>query len=240
MEIEILISTFGNGIEKIKLPNNESFIKYLIIHQNYYGFEVPKQLIRKDVRVIQSKSKGLSKSRNIAIRHSKSDLIMIMDDDVAISTDKIYNALTVIQNFNFANVYTLIHHSKVQGQIKKFKKRLTYFFHNQFSLSSVSSIDIVMNASFLKKTGIVFDEDFGLGSPTPTGEEYIFLCDLLKETKILNIPISVGVHDGLSSGHRNKYTKKFFTDKKRVFIRNFGLVGYLIFFLFFINSLRKR
>ncbi len=86
MKLEILISTIDAGIDRTKhlLLPFRSDIKYIITHQytDRKYISLPKELIRKDVKITQLYGKGLSISRNNCIKHATGEICVIADDDV--------------------------------------------------------------------------------------------------------------------------------------------------------------
>src|SRR5690606_31354900 len=86
MIINVLISTLDEGINGISqvLLEQRSDVHYTVIHQiTDRDIIVPHELAsRSDVLIIRSHEKGLSKSRNLALKHAKGDVGLLADDDV--------------------------------------------------------------------------------------------------------------------------------------------------------------
>ena len=78
-------------------------------------------------------------------------------------------------------------------------------------LFNVLSIEISLNKSIIDKLGIVFDENFGLGSEFQMGEEAIFLSDIKnKNQQIGFIPIVIATHSEISSTEKIDFAQRYY------------------------------
>lgn len=187
MIIEILISTIDAGINKIfeiLLPFRTD-VKYLVSHQytDEKYLPIPNHLIRKDVLVSQIPGKGLTKSRNNAIRLATGDVCVIADDDVRY-TNEYFN--TVIDTYN-NHTYEVVCF-KISKSVEVNELNEDYKFYpntalkiNQLSDHSPSSIEITFRLDSVRKSKVFFDERFGLGSWLIGGEENLFIYDSINE-----------------------------------------------------------
>ncbi|MGP2569368.1 glycosyltransferase [Ornithobacterium rhinotracheale] len=204
MTLQILISTLNDGIENVKnilLPERDD-LSYLIIHQttnksyDYSFFEK-----RNDVKIIPSTERGLTKSRNLAIKNLTSDIGIIADDDVNYTNEQIDN----IKNSHLKNEAEIILFKINCGEnleYKKYSKKRVAFTHKS-KPHYVSSIEITFKRDKIKNS-LAFDERFGLGSIYPGGEEEIFIHDaLMQKLTVLFIPIKIVQHPLESSGKNN-------------------------------------
>ena len=87
MTLEILICTFNDGIKRAaQVPFEPTHnISYLVSWQQGEGYEpcqLPEELKRDDVKVIQVKGRGLSVNRNHALENATGDICLIADDDI--------------------------------------------------------------------------------------------------------------------------------------------------------------
>ncbi len=154
-------------------------VNYIISHQyrNDKYLTIPKELIRDDVLVSQIQGKGLSKSRNNAIRLATADICVIADDDVRYTNEYIDNIINTFQQNNNIDVAIF--------KIKTFEDNEEYknYPENSYRLSKnnmhwPSSVEISFRLSKIKNH-LEFDERFGLESELPAGEEKIFIHDAL-------------------------------------------------------------
>ena len=200
MLFELLISTMHKDAEQVLEMLRASSISChtLVVVQgdidDYTEFKNNNQ----NIRILFSKERGLSKSRNLALKNCKADYGYIMDDDVVLEKGAIEKIVTKIVG-DCADVGTSYfkyedgHFSK-SNLSKKFK-------HDLFTVAKVASIEMCVKIDSVKKNNIYFNEAFGLGTDLPSGEEYMFLTDCLKKKlHIYHYPICIGTHPNIISG----------------------------------------
>jgi len=225
LTFKILISTVNDKFMKRKYkPNSDLLIINQLIGKNKseYNEKYIKSFLEK----------GLSKSRNRAIDLCDSDIALISDDDV----EYVENVEEIIKKaFEDNPDADIITFQALRDKNTPFKNnyKKEKFWHNIYTLAKVSSIEIAFRVNKIKNKNIRFDENFGLGSHFPTGEEYIFLTDALKSgLKILYIPIPIVIHPDKSSGEQFLNNPLLIESKGAVFYRVFRIKGYFISFIF--------
>lgn len=217
--ITIGISTIGTRINTIKLPKHDESIKYIIVHQKPEALSKETNNIiikRDDVQYFAFLENGLSKSRNFTIKKCTTEFLSIMDDDVEIKIECIKNVVNIMKNGNI-DIATC-QYSTPQGSIKKYKDNS--FRHSILSAARISSIEIIIKLSEFSKKDLFFDENFGLGSKYPSGEEFIFATDAIKMgLNVRYIPILTCIHPPISSGDDFFSTEEKILAKKYMFQR---------------------
>lgn len=229
MTIDIIISTYKNRINRLNnfLFKPKEGINYIIIHQIQQDDE------RWDSDVYNSnthveyypfKENGLAKSRNRGIQNSKSDIILLVDDDIQLKYENLNKLVECFKHNNHVDIITF-QSEQANGNLRKQYRDFKYF-HNQKTIAGVSSIEIAFRRSSVMNKQIRFDERFGLGAAFPVSEEYIFLSDCLKnKLKILYVPLALSIHkDNESTG--SKYTEELIRAKGAVFQRTLGFFGF--------------
>jgi glycosyltransferase involved in cell wall biosynthesis len=200
LKINVLISTLNNGIERVcqVLQNSKPGISYIIIHQytTENPQEIPKTLQREDVKIIQIQGRGLSLSRNEAIKVADGDIAIIADDDVEYMEDSFDVVKTVFEENEHADI--ICFKIKTLAGEPEYKEYFTApteikskFPHHP------SSIEIAFRIKRLKEKQINFDHRLGLGCCTvvQSGEEQAFLLDCLKNRlRIFYEPRYIVVH----------------------------------------------
>ncbi|MDE6381101.1 MAG: glycosyltransferase, partial [Muribaculaceae bacterium] len=129
---------------------------------------------------ISTKERGLSKSRNMAIKYAKGDICLICDDDELLENDYVEKLISGFQNHPEDSLIAARFKIPENYYMKKTfwdePKRLTY--KNSLKISSwqiaFKREDIIVNR-------ITFDEMIGSGVSKAGGEEKIFLHDCLKK-----------------------------------------------------------
>lgn len=223
--LQILISTTDDKFFITNKKYKQSFIiinQLINIHESKYNHK----------NLFSFKEKGLSKSRNRAIELCDSDIALISDDDVVYS-DEIEKIISKAFKENSEADIITFQFLKDDNTLYKKNYKKEKFWHDIYTLARVSSVEIAFKVDKVKNKNIKYDENFGLGSIFPTGEEYIFLSDALKNgLKILYIPIPILIHPDESSGGQFIGNPLLVESKGALFYRIFGIKSYIISLIF--------
>lgn len=215
MKLDILISTYGNRIEKIKLPIYHANINYIIVHQGYHQIENIELTKRNDVTYIKTNTIGLTRSRNIALNHSKSSLALISDDDVVLSTN-LYEKITsayLREPFDIG-IFKAI--TEYGDDFRVYPKNEKLF--SKKDCLNVCSIEMVIH----NNCKIRFNEKFGLGENFTCCEESIYLIDAYRcNMKIKFIPEVIVSHPKISTA-TGAINKKILYSKGALYKYSFG------------------
>ncbi len=198
MKISILISTIDQRIERVKnvLLNPRDDIEYIVSHQ--YTSErykqIPSELQRADVMVTQIPGKGLTKSRNHALKLAKGDIGLFSDDDVTYQEcyiDILKNTFRTNPDIDVA--LFKIKTGSGEPEYRNYPKLQENLKNKLFS---VSSIEIGFRIQRIRESGLLFDERFGAGQELLIGsEEKIFIKDCLKfGLKVVYVPEYIVEH----------------------------------------------
>lgn len=216
MKCEVLISTMNNENCK-KLISNMNVKKATLINQ------ITKENIElansKDKlhRIISVKDRGLSKSRNLAIKNATADICLIADDDMFYYDDYEKNVLDAYSKFPDADIIAFV----VTHDNKKTKKILKEGKVNFLDSNRIQSVQLSFRRKSIIDSGIKFDELFGAGSVYNFGEENIFMSDCLKAgLKLYFKPVVIAnLYDTGQSTWFNGYTERYFINRGAVFKR---------------------
>ena len=185
MNIEVLISTM-NLKNKEKLVKKMKVKKCTIINQ-YTNMQELKDIPIGDQRLYSYKEKGLSKSRNRAIKKSLADIIVIADDDLEYVNgyDKI-----IEEGYNkYKDADIIAFYVENSDKLRK-KKKMREGRVGYLRSMKIQSVQLTMKRKSVEQ--IKFNESFGAGTALYLGEENIFLCDCLKKgLKIYYMPITI-------------------------------------------------
>ena len=233
MSLEVIMSAV-NLKEKSPMPSGildlkSSKTKCLIINQieEKYLFDIENQ----NLRLMSFAKKGISKSRNSGLKNVTCKYTLIADEDVRFKNgfDKVI--LASFANNPKADIISFQMESDEGKPLKLYKKNSAWL--NVMGIMKVSSVEIAFRTEIVRGQNLKFDENFGLGSKYPTGEEAIFLADALKKKlKILYIPIPIVIHPNLGSGYQFKNNVDLIRSKGALFYRIFSWKSYLVCFLF--------
>lgn len=195
------------------------------------------------VRVINTNEKGLSKSRNMAIRNATKKICLIADDDV-VYFPNFENAIINAFNQNLKTSVITFNHQRI-GKNKPQNSSQKGYKHDLISIWRVSSIEIAFQLNVIKENNLFFDEYFGLGSFFETAEEFLFLKNAIE----LNInpyfsPLVIVSHPLLSSGNNQGNDKLIFA-RAALFYKTKSVFVYLwllkyVFFLVQNNYIKRN
>lgn len=211
-DLEILVSTMNRNTLDFLIPMfpfcHFSDFSILIVNQtdenNLLVSGYP------TIRVINSFEKGLSKSRNLALKNAIGKIILIADDDVVYKKD--FDS-AIVQAYNQYGNKAVISFCIEKPNGLLFKK---YFPKAKMNLGlmelfNVLSIEISLNKSVLDKIGVKFDENFGLKSAFEMGEEAIFLSDIKnKFQQITFVPSVIASHPEVSSTDKFDFAQRYY------------------------------
>jgi glycosyltransferase involved in cell wall biosynthesis len=211
-DLEILVSTMNRNTLDFLIPMfpfcHFSDFSILIINQTQENNLLVSEF--SNVRVVNSFEKGLSKSRNLALKNAKGKIVLIADDDVVYKKD--FDA-KIVQAYNQYGNKSVISFSIEKPDGLLFKKYLPNPKMNLslMELFNVLSIEISINKSVLDELGVTFDENFGLGSKFEMGEEAIFLSDVKnKNQQIAFVPSVIASHSEISSNEKFDFVQRYY------------------------------
>ncbi|HEY6144127.1 MAG TPA: glycosyltransferase [Flavobacterium sp.] len=204
----------------------------LIINQTQNGKKLTSSF--SNIRVINSFEKGLSKSRNLAIKNSVRKILVISDDDVVYQEGFIVKIINAYNKFPKAAVINFCAVNTHGNLIKKYSSNSKENL-NVFDAFNTSSIEMTLNKAILDTVKIRFDENFGLGGTFEMGEEAVFLFDLKNKNKQLVFePEIIVKHEELTSSSKKSIIERYYIQGAlftRIFKSNY--VFWIIIKLFF-------
>ena len=210
MNLEVLVSTMHqkdyNLIKKMNINSDAVVI-------NQCDDNCHNEFCQNEYRIkwINSTERGLSKSRNMAIKNSNASICILADDDLVYVDDYKEKVKTQFELYPDADIITF----KVEGIEEKFQDYHTKMrVLNYLTLMKVASVEIAFKRNNILRNSLQFDENFGAGAKYQMGEENIFLTQCMKMgLKIIFVPVKIAdLHMGDSSWFKG-YTKDYFVSK---------------------------
>lgn len=182
-------------------------------------------------------SRGLSLSRNEALRLCDTKYLLFADDDVTHIDEGVQQIVDEFERTG-ADILTFMIRTPEGIPFKHYKDHP--FKHNRSSLFKVNSIEIAVKVNAVRSAGLRFDPRFGLGAQYPTGEEIIFLQDACRVGLDIRFsPINIVVHPKESSGSNLLGNDVLILAKGAMFVRIFGIFAYLYCIAFSLKHFRK-
>ena len=234
MKVEVLISCmYQKDTSIIQKSNIQSNV--IIINQCNESSTISQTFQNKKnenckLTMINTLERGLSNSRNLAIKNATGDICILSDDDEKFTdsyVERIIEAFTTNKEADII-VFQLI---KPNKNYWKKAKKLT-----SLDCLKVSSVEIAFKLKSIKANNILFDSQTGSGVSKAGGEENIFLHDCLrKDLNIYYQPIIIAeLLDKESQWLASKYSNEYFIDRgrftKKLIGGKFFAVIYAVYF----------
>ena len=138
------------------------------------------------IKRIDTPTRGLSVSRNIAIKNATADICVLSDDDEFFRIDAQDKILKAYEDYPKADLI-IFQIDNVQKRVWKGVKRLHYW-----DLLKVGSWQISFKRESIINADIWFDTKMGSGTGNGGGEENKFLIDCIKKGLIIYfVPVTI-------------------------------------------------
>lgn len=200
VDLEILVATMNRSDLNFLIPMfpfaHFSDFQILVINQTSYNNQIVSDF--PNVRVLNSFEKGLSKSRNLALKNTVGEIALIADDDVVFLPNfqqKIINQHQRNKDFSIICFQTLTTKNKPYSNYseKEFWMKEKDFLH-------VLSIELTFKTKDLNEKNVFFNENFGLGAQFQDAESLFFLRRAnYHQAKVLFCPENIVIHNEYSS-----------------------------------------
>ena len=184
------------------------------------------------VTYVETKERGLSKSRNMALSKASADICMLCDNDVEYVRD--YDSIA-------ENAFGAYPDADVIVFFIKRPERSEPIFDRPKKMGYLSTMKIFSPEIALRKKsieGLRFNELFGAGAKYFMGEENIFLYECLKRgMKIMYVPKMIAQVRSVESTWFKGYDRDFFVSRGANYAAMSRLFAPLLSWQF---ALRKR
>lgn len=199
--VTVLVTTFGPRAEGLieSLPQVAG-VRWVISHQLGGSRRLP-PFTRPDVTYHAINTTGVSANRNALLAFSPPGIALMSDDDVEYLPGFAETISSGFERHPDADFLTFV---VVDENDQPRRRELTGDLrHTTGTVWGVSSVEIALRVDSVRRLGIRFRENIGIGTPLGLGEEPIFLRDLVRAGAVgyrIEVPICrVG---GSSSGQR--------------------------------------
>lgn len=172
------------------------------------------------IRMISTRERGLSRSRNMALEQAKGDICLICDDDEIFENGYGLAIIQAFVDFPRADVITF----SLNHPTRKFPSRSKKIGY--IGALKTCSLQIAFRRESVLNKGIRFDTQMGSGTGNGGGEENKFLIDCIKKgLKIRFVPIVIATVGQASSQWFKGHTNQFFLNRGWTNRRLLGLLG---------------
>ncbi len=234
MQVEVLVSTMfqkdSSLLEKINIKSNAIIV-------NQADSESVYELKHKDNNIIfiNSKERGIGRSRNQCLSLATSEYAIFADDDIVYYDNykdiilsefkRLEDADIVLFNFDDEDTERAVRHNLKSKKV------------NYFNCLRYGAVNIAINTNKVKGKNLQFSLDFGGGAKYSSGEDSLFLVDCLRKgLKIYTSTETIGKISYRKSSWFKGYDEKYFTDKGVLYYYMSSKYAYLLCLQF---ALRK-
>ena len=215
MNVQVLLATMHqkdySKLESVNIQTSAIIVNQCdsnsIEHFEYKG---------KKIIWINTTERGLSRSRNMALKYATEEICLLVDDDECLADGYEEIITGAFDSCPSAALLTFNIHS-INGVKKRYNntkiKRLHFY-----NIMRYGSARIAFKKADIDKNNIRMNVKFGAGSIVSNGEDSIFLHDCLDaKLKVYSWPDTIAdIKDGDSTWFQG-YTDKFFVDKGMIF-----------------------
>lgn len=219
IKLQVLICTYGKeGIERVangKHPVIQN-VEYIVSWQLPDGDKsVPDSLKkRSDFKIFKTNTRGLSRNRNIALSLATAPFCLISDDDLDYTEEGLLQIIQVFENNPTLDIATF----KYTGNDSKLYPAKSFDLRKPPKGYFVSSIEIAFRRIKIVDSNVKFNENFGIGAKFPSGEENIWINDLMKKRYNGRFyPVAIAIHKTATTGTRLFNDPQFIITKGAVF-----------------------
>jgi len=178
-DVEILLSTMNRESLDFLVPMFPfaHFFDFNILIVNQTTKDKILTSTYANIRVINIFERGLSRSRNMLLANASKRIGLIADDDLVYLEGFDERVLKGFNRFKEAAIIKFCTTTFDGIPFRKYPKVPVANLNAMQRLAS-TSWEIGVNTNLVRKSGILFNIHFGLGSTFPLGEEPIFINDL--------------------------------------------------------------
>lgn len=232
MRFEILLSCMNADDDIVERSNITSDV--LVVDQCGKDDYSQRSLNGQTVRIFSVNDRGLTKSRNFAVRNSKADICLLCDDDESFKKGYEQKILAAYDKIKDADVIAF----KIGNRPPSFPDRVKKLGY--LDLMKISSWQISFKRTSLLEKGILFDENMGAGTENGAEEEFKFLTDCRKAgLNIYYCPVTIADVAQQSSTWFCGFDEKFFINRGNTTRYIMGLFPAVLYALYYAFKKRK-
>lgn len=210
VSLEVLVATMNQKdhalLEKMNIRSDA-----IIANQTDFNSVEDFDYFGNKIKYLNFKEKGVGLNRNNAIMRSTADICVLADDDMVFFDNYVELVMEAYQKYPDADVIIFnILQEGVKRRLNTKKVKINFFNYMCYGAARIT-----FKREFASYNGIYFNQNFGGGAKHSSGEDTLFLSELLhKKAKIIAVPVSLAeIIDTRGSSWFNGYNEDFFFDK---------------------------
>lgn len=230
MQIEVLISCMHQTPDATIAHESALACDAVIINQCDMDNRISLDHLGYRVTMISTQERGLSRSRNMAIRNATADICVIADDDERFAPGHVHAIEEAYDSYPNADVILF----QVDGRNKSYKTRP--FQVSYIQALRFASWNITFRRESIVQKDIHFDEQMGSGTGNGSGEEIKFLFDCLRAgLRIQYVPVRLAtLVDRGPSQWFHGFDARYFRNRGWSTARYMGKTIALLYGLYFV------
>ena len=215
MNIQVLVSSMNMTWSKLEKMNIQS--NAIIINQTDKKFSYEKKEISGNtIEIYEFAEKGVGKSRNSALMRSSGDIIIMADDDEVFVDN--YENIIKKAFIKYPDADMLVFDVTVHEKGEKYSTTTKEGKLNYFNSLKYGTVSFVFRREKIIKNNIYFSLLFGGGAKYGSGEDSLFIWDILKAgLNVYSIPIKIADIYNDDSSWFTGFNEKYFLDKGALF-----------------------
>lgn len=215
LTVEILVSTMYETdyslLEKINVQSDAIVV-------NQCNRENINKFIYENNRIIwiDTKERGVSNSRNLALSMATADICLLVDADEQLVDDYVHIIQKSFGSIKKADL--IIYNIQSIGNIRKRYFNTKVRKLHIFNIMRYGAARIAFRREKIIEKGVFFNTKFGPGAEISCGEDSLFLNDCLKQFfYIISYPETIANIDDHDSTWFKGYNNNYFIDKGALF-----------------------
>lgn len=208
--IQVLVSTMNDTNNSILDKMNLKEDVIVINQTDYFKHEK----LQNNINVYHMNERGVGLSRNNALLRSSSDIIVFADDDLFFYDN--YKDIILEAYNKYPKADGIIFNFDSEKKYRKTTKKKNVKWYNYMKYGTAR---FTFKRSKIISNRISFSLEFGGGTNIGSGEDSLFLTDLLKKKlKIIALPISYAkMEEWRDSTWFEGFDEKYYIDKGKLF-----------------------
>ncbi|SFR15674.1 glycosyltransferase family A protein [Poseidonocella sedimentorum] len=199
-DLTVAVSTLAADAGQLRLPLPHPRLRYLVLVQGGAFGADNFGAGRSDLEVVALDSFGLSRSRNAAMLRAQTPFLVFSDADIVLD---VAGLLALADALRAAPELDFVAGWREDRLAAARPSRRRPHALSRRTAGRVCAPELMLRLEAVRRQGLGFDPEFGLGARHPLGEEYVFIADALAAgLRGRSLPVVAGRHPGESTGHR--------------------------------------
>lgn len=214
-KLQVLVATMQqNDFSKVEEMNINSDVVYAN-QADTFSYDEKEYEFRK-AKMITTNTRGVGVNRNIGLLYAENDYLLFSDDDLTYLDGYEDVVLKAFEELPYAD--GIIFNIETEGMDFDRRANKTIKRVRWYNCLNYGAVRLAVKFVSVKRENIMFNTNFGGGTSFSSGEDTLFICDMLKKgLKIYTYPSTIAVVDQTDSTWFNGYNEKYYYDKGVLF-----------------------